>query len=163
MMQIQKMTTQYDAHEDRISLIAAIEGDQSIRFWLTRRFIDRLVPHLTAWLQKHAVGAFAEDVLEFQQSHAGQNLKTETPVINTSDRSVLIDTIDLKSDNDTIELVFNLEGEQYRILFSRYALQQWLSIILQTYQVAEWSIDSWPRWFKDSAKPAVHTSRSLIH
>ena len=163
MMKIQKMTTQYDAHEDRISLVAAVEGDQSICFWLTRRFFDRLVPHLTAWLEKNAVGAFAEDVLEFQQSHAGQNLNEETPVINTSDRSVLIDTIDLKSDNDTIELVFNLEGEKYRILFSRYALQQWLSIILQTYQVAEWSIDSWPRWFKDSTKPAVHASRALLH
>lgn len=162
LLQIQRFTTQYDEAEDRISLIAAIDAEQSIRFWFTRRLTDRLIPHLTGWLEKLANSMNAEAILEFQQTQAGSSLKSEPPVINSSERSALVYSVDISSNDICLKLAIKIDEESFFIEFTRSSLQQWLAIIMKTYHQANWNTDYWPRWYKDSALNRTVKSE-LIH
>jgi len=160
--QVQRFTTLYDEAEDRISLTAFVHTEQSIRFWLTRRLTDRLIPHLTSWLEKFANSMNAKAVLEFQQAEAGRSLKPEPPVINTSERNVLVYSVDISSNDAWLKLVLKIDEESFYIEFSRDSLQQWLAIIMKTYHLADWGTESWPRWYQDSGFERRAKS-NLIH
>jgi len=157
-IQILRITTQYDATEDRIILISEVSGNESINLWLTRRFMNRIVPHLTIWLENDIDSKLSETLLEFQQIEAKQILKNQAAVRRTNEQSTLLRTVDITTNNEQLELTFKLESYQYKIQFTRLSLHQWLSIIIKTYKLAEWPIDIWPKWFKntlDEEKPKI--------
>lgn len=162
-IRILRFTTVYDAIEDRISITAVSAEDQSIRFWLTHKFIDQLLPHFTTWLEKSVNQANSEAILEFQQAEAGQSLKVEAPVVNTSERSVLVHNVDINSTSAWIRMIVKLEEENFFIQFSSHGLQQWLAIMLNAYKQAGWSTETWPGWVKDNALISSATDRVLLH
>ena len=162
-IRILRFTTLYDAIEDRISITAVSADDQSIRFWMTHKFMDRLLPHFTTWLEQCIDQNNTDAILEFQQAEAGQSLKAEAPVVNTSERSVLVHSVDISSNQEWIRMIIKLDEEHFFIQFSRHGLQQWLSIALNTYNQAGWSTESWPRWIKDTAYQTTATDKPLLH
>ena len=47
---LHRLTTDYVEEEDRIRVSGASANGDTVVLWLTQRLLNRLVPHLTAWL-----------------------------------------------------------------------------------------------------------------
>ena len=88
---LQRVTTAYVADEDRLRLTGELSDGDAVVLWLTQRLLNRLVPHLTAWLARQT-GSFASTVPPaiqsahhnivqgFAQQSARAQLKPEPPV-----------------------------------------------------------------------------------
>ena len=70
--QLQRITTEYNEPEDRIRLSGELAQGDTVVLWLTQRLLNRLVPHLTAWLSQQlapassipSVQAVHEDIVQ---------------------------------------------------------------------------------------------------
>lgn len=49
---LQRITTEYRAQEDRLCLTGERANGDAVVLWLTQRLLNRLVPHLTGWLEQ---------------------------------------------------------------------------------------------------------------
>ena len=68
MQALQRITTEYDEHEDRLRLSGELSDGSSVLLWLTQRLLYRILPHLTQWLGQHDAGAAGNAVGLWQDS-----------------------------------------------------------------------------------------------
>ncbi len=147
---IQRVTTRYSEIEDRICLQAELSDQTVVEFWLTRRFLDRLLPALIKQLdQSQEADAHYQMLQVFNQQAAISSMKTSEPVASPSQViSYLISTVDIQANQQQIRLIFKVEDKQFILNFDNTELRQWLWIVHNTFIAATWHTEVWPAWFK---------------
>jgi hypothetical protein len=153
MLALSRITTEYIDIEDRISLTGEAAGGLSAQIWLTRRLLDRLVPHLTRWLEKqHATMPRADIVMSFAQQQAQSQLAPQNRVQPSAESHTwLAHEVDLRPDSNQVQVIFRGRDKKAAgIGFDQTALRQWLGILHNAYILAQWSQDVWPEWMEIS-------------
>lgn len=167
---LRRLTTVYDAAEDRLRLAGEAADGERVLLWLTQRLAHRLVSHLCRWLERQgAVDAaapahltIARDLAQsFAQQAARQQQVAAAPVQVDGDgdgasslASWRVASVDVLSRPDGVELTFLGEaGEAATLPLPTQPLRQWLGIVYDHYRQAEWPTAVWPAWM-DEAQPA---------
>lgn len=156
-MQIERVTVEYVAAEDRIRLSAAVPGDGPVGLWLTRRLIVRLLPPLLQWLEQQTAHLpYAELAQAWAQGAALEALSPQPAVPPAgTERSWLVTEVDLVCNAES--LVLRLRGasaHSAEISFCAQTLRQWLGILRDHCAQAEWPLDGWPEWIAGARAPA---------
>lgn len=164
MTSLQRITTEYVELEDRVRLTGEVEDGTALSFWLTRRLLDRLIPHLTLWLEKQHAGLPRADLmLEFAQQQAQSQFVPQVPVKLPNAQGQLIQAVDITPNIEQLHLHFKSEsGEAASIGFASTPLRQWLAILHQAYSVAEWPMSVWPNWLLET-RQAVSIAKTSWH
>lgn len=173
---LQRITTDYIALEDRIRLTGALSSGDTVVLWLTQRLLTCLVPHLSAWLDRQIdpllssfsfVQAAHQDFMQgFAQQAAQAQLVQEPPVhAITSQVGRLVDVVDIAQRKDAVMLTFKSKGQSITTLtLTSQPLRQWLGIVYKQYLRGEWRMSAWPEWMVlAQAKSASINSSELLH
>jgi hypothetical protein len=153
MVMLKKVTLQYIEIEDRIRMLADLDGEEPAVFWLTQRLCRRLVPKLAGHLEHSAQKSLMVDkglMLSVQQHDAGWQQKFSEPVkIGELSRSVLPETVNLLCPAGGASIIFPLDvgGKSARLQMTMLELRQWMGVIYRQFQVAGWPMEVWPHWF----------------
>ena len=153
---LHRITTEYDSVEDRIRITGELAENKKICLWMTQRLLSCLIPHLFSWLQqKQSPSPEINSILGFQQSEALQKLDPSTPrvIADISSQSVMVLSIDLKMTDKWMQVCFKTHDQAFAIPFTQLGLQQWLAIVFNTYQKANWHFDQWPLWLTQPSAP----------
>jgi len=172
MMELNRLTTQYDPMQDRIRLAGELKSGQSAVLWLTQRLLNRLVPHISQQLEKPI--ASKADVpsvqAHLQQSFAQQRARTELPrqaPVTAEKNSIqwLVKTVGLKANQKGIRLVFTgfADMEQAALALPATPLRQWLNILHDQYRVAGWATTMWPEWLEESLPLTMADRSTALH
>jgi len=165
MLILERITTEYNEIEDRIQLSAETAAGDHIVIWLTQRLLQRLVPVLLQWLGRNNAGSDYSEVLHaFAQTAAREELVTQSPVRPIAGHTAwLAQSIDVERTDTTVALTFVGEstGRASLTLDERF-LRQWLGIIHDATQRAEWPTSMWPEWVAEESQP-TNANRSLLH
>ena len=154
---LERITTDYDEREDRITLAGLTDKGQTVVLWLTMRLASRLIKHCLSLLEKDdpetreisiANKNYNESMRNFVQKSAEQQTAQETAVEVTKNSSkYLVVEIDVKNVGTGVTLSFK---EQLRtcheIFLNRQQLRQWLGILHTIWQKTEWPTEIWPDW-----------------
>lgn len=167
MSTLERFTTEYIEFEDRIRLSGELTQGETVVLWLTQRLLNRLVSHLTAWLeQQKGDSEHAQVLLEFQQQAAIQALKPLVPVQTPTDsQGVLVRSVDIASSAEAVQLGFKeQEGGPVlgRIVLPADALRQWLGIVHGQYLRGEWPTTVWPAWMATGTPAPVQGQRAAV-
>lgn len=176
MMELNRLTTQYDPMQDRIRLTGELVSGQSVVLWLTQRLLNRLVRHVSQQLEKTSTSK--SDVPSVQahlkQSFAQQRARTVLPrqaPVATEDSSIqwLVKSVGLKANEkanaEGIRLVFTgfADAEQAALSLTATPLRQWLNILHDQYRVAGWATTTWPDWVAESRPLAAADRSAALH
>jgi hypothetical protein len=152
MYDLKRLTTEFVEREDRIRLVGEIGESKTVTLWLTQRLINRLIPHVLAWLETQTVTQTRSHLLQdFAQQAARASLTLQQPVANRDDSEAwLIDSIDLKKTTEVFQMIFKVTStdQAAKITFEVIPLRQWLGIVFEQYRCAQWSMSLWPDWVK---------------
>ncbi len=168
---LQRITTEYIELEDRVRLAGETGNGERLVLWLTRRLLDRLVPHLVAWLEKSAgpqapaSRLYAEARQGFARDAARAGLRPEPPVpASAASRSWLVGSVDVSLGEASIRLNFKglAESDQACLDMREAPLRQWLGIIHGLYLRAAWPTGPWPDWMGAAGAPAAQHGQ-LMH
>lgn len=152
MVKLKKVTMQYIEIEDRIRMLADLDGDERAVFWLTQRLCKRLIPKLVHHLEHSAPDSLLVEkglMLSVQQHDAGWQQKYSEPVRSSGlSRSVLPERVDLLCPAGGAAIIFPLaEGKPARLQMTMLELRQWMAVVYRLFKVAGWSMEVWPQWF----------------
>lgn len=178
-----RFTTRYEMSEDRIKLSLELSGKNVQVLWLTRRLLNRILPHLLGRLQGIGPIAPAPSNMESQAATAGSSdaaqrfnqeaavsAITRQPAVASSEKTpagpvaFLITSVDVCTSPATMFLDFKC-GEQrlHRLPFGEDVLRQWLSIIYSQYRVGGWDETFWPNWIHSSETTNSAKYDLLLH
>lgn len=171
-MELQKFTTYYGKHQDRLCIDGQSTGGDIVSLWLTYRLLRQLVPALlklvTPAADNHDKAAtlakWALDNARTQQKPAKAVTPTLEPgptgAATPSSACWLISAIGLKSSPHCAILVFRISADKTvaTITFKPEHLRQWLSIVYRLWNAAGWPTNEWPSWVKDTENPAAPES-----
>lgn len=171
---LNRVTTELDETQDRLRLTGDLDSGEPVVFWITRRMLKRLLPHLLAWLQPAAEGTQVTAAADYHtdaiQSFAQQAAVAElaqhqqAPVQAPQQTSQwLIDSIDMTRTPDIIALTFKSGELHAALLLAQQPLRQWLAIVHEQSTKAEWALDLWPQWILDSAPNTTRQVRATVH
>lgn len=153
---LQRVTSEYVETEDRMRLSGALDEETTVVLWLTRRLLDRAVPHLIKWL-----GQQPEFIAPVP---AGPNDMTPPVLARAEAQMWLVDRIDLGFGPEVITLdFFGPTPAQCNLVLNPLTLQQWLEILLRQYRQGEWPLDAWGEYIKTSHHDAVATVSLTLH
>lgn len=166
MSTLQRLTTEYVEAEDRIRVSGERADGSTVLLWFTQRLLNRLVPHLTAWLVRQGVPASGipsvqavhEDVVQgFAQQAARAQLAPEPPVRAWAPQAAWrVDAVDITPGEDAVLLVFKGEaGAQAALHLATQPLRQWLAIVFEQFLRGEWPTTAWPAWMEDARAPVA--------
>lgn len=154
MKSLQRITTKYVEHEDRIRLTGEMASGEVLILWLTQRLLKRLIPHLSGWLEQQTDKVpLAEVRQEMAQQKARLELEPQAPVrADAQAQGVLIYSVDLKAAKASLGLVFKnaTYQEVARLQLQTKPLRQWLGIVHGQYVKAQWPTDVWPTWVEQA-------------
>lgn len=164
MQTLQRITTEFVDTEDRVRLSGQLHDGSTLVLWLTRRLLDRVVPHLTEWLEQGSnqpVGLVDRDTLQgFAQQAAQAQLDAEAPVrVAPVESGWLVESLDIARGTNGVQLTFKGSGEPVALVLAGQPLRQWLGILFAQYQRGDWPLQMWPAWIIPEtvpAKVAVH-------
>jgi len=172
---LQRITTEYVECEDRLRLSGELANGDTVVLWLTQRLVNRLVPHLTAWLDKQvapasaipSVQAIHQDIVQgFAQQAARAQLAPAPPVrAAASQPGWRVDSVDIAQREDAVVLTFKAEAQASATLtLAAQPLRQWLGIVYEQYLRGEWPTTVWPGWMEASASAqAAGQSTAMLH
>lgn len=187
---LQRITTGYDPHQDRLRLAGECADGSTHTVWLTQRLLTRLLPPLWHWLEQHTPLATdgsmstAEPPLSHQQTRqhfnqqAGLALPPPQPPVNPGELSPqwLVQSVQTSFQPGVVVLHLHnvvtphtgaFAAPSLHLTLTALALRQWLAIVLQQYQQAEWATQHWPAWLTTSSAgghdPATHSTHRLLH
>lgn len=170
--ELRRLTTRYIPLEDRLQLTGELATGQVQILWLTRRLIDRILPHLWRWLEQAEVSqpsghdspaavsaarseAGRTELQRFAQQTATAGMSQQTPVESPPDpATLLIASVDLTQTTRGVRLTLKgqvLAGagpDAVRLSLTALAMRQWLQIVYQQYRLAQWPVQGWPTWFQ---------------
>jgi hypothetical protein len=164
MIDLQRLTMEYVANEDRLSLTANVQSGGTARLWLTRRIADRMVAALATSLQpRHRDRAYAELLDAFAQQHAEQRHEPLARVkADSPDHEWLVRKLTLRfPESGVLIILTGAEGEEARMVLSAELLRQWLGILRKVYHTAEWTTESWPEAAR--SRPALPQHSVVLH
>ena len=174
MAELQRITTRFVDNEDRIRLAGEDGTGQALVLWLTQRLVNRLRPHLCAWLERRASpssqadGAHTEVLQNFAQQAALAALEPLAPVSSHAPSIAwLVHSVDVTSAEHVLILTFKdavgagNSRESATLTLSELALRQWLSILHSQYAAAEWSLTQWPEWVAQASSTPMRAA--LLH
>ncbi len=170
MSTLKRITTAYVELEDRIRLTGELANGDTEVLWLTQRLVNRLVPYLTAWLERQidptsatpsVHGAHQDIVQGFAQQAACAQLTPKPPVQPPSSQpGWRVSAVDISQRKAAVVMTFRGEAEERAtLILAAQPLRQWLGIVFEQSLRGEWSITSWPAWMETRA-PAQATGRS---
>lgn len=163
---LQRITTEYLQHEDRIRLAGEVEQAAPVAIWFTQRLLGRLLPRLMQWLEHSGPEIPRSELLHsFAQQAARSELTPQSAVqVSAQDPSWLVVVVDLTLSEELAQLVFKGEqpDQQVSLTLAAVPLRQWLNIVHDAYVRAEWPLDLWPLWVRESAEPQ-RTRPALLH
>ncbi|NTW52402.1 MAG: hypothetical protein HGB22_07430 [Chlorobiaceae bacterium] len=154
MMVVEKVTFHYNEVEDRICMSANVVGGEKVVFWFTQRLSRRIADALCTYCENSRRNSSVVDkpmMLSCQQREAEWANKSPEPVRleEGPSRSFFPVTVDLSFTPEQVQMRIPLQnGEVAAMPFTHSELRQWLSILYKTFQIAEWSTESWPAWLK---------------
>lgn len=168
MLELQRITTEFIDHEDRIRLCGEVGANQSVVMWLTQRLLDRLVPFLLNWLEQQTgvsagVGADVrtEVVNSFAQQAALASMTHQAPVqAHMAQQAWLVHAVDVTVNQDVVRLTFKGAGPAQQgasVSMQAQPLRQWLGILHEQCLRAGWASASadhtgprsiWPEWMQ---------------
>lgn len=171
---LHRLTTDYVEEEDRIRVSGASANGDTVVLWLTQRLLNRLVPHLTAWLAAQvtpgaaapAVQAAHRDIVQgFAQQAARAQLTPQPPVLAAAPAaSWRVTSVDLSHSAQAVLLTLKGEGEAAQLKLPAQALRQWLGILYAQYQRGEWPTAVWPAWMSAAtAPPQNQPGTAVLH
>lgn len=170
---LQRVTLEYVDLEDRIRLTGELASGDTVVLWLTQRLVNRLVPHLIAWLERQVApassrpsiqAAHQELVQGFAQQAARARLGAEPPVrAADSDPGWRVDSIEITPREEGGVLTFKGAAEaRVTLPLAAQPLRQWLGIVYEQCLRGEWPTSVWPAWMTP-AEAAPEPHRSLLH
>lgn len=171
---LERVTTQYNVAQDRIRLAGELPGGGQVVLWLTQRLLHRLLPPLLAWLQEQggaantvAVQALYADALQgFAQQAARAQMQPQAPVqVPAGGLSCLVEGVDMRRAPEAVQLVFrDAQGAVVAaMVLQAQPLRQWLNILFDAWQQAEWPPDAWPAWLRAGVPTRVVSAGGLVH
>jgi hypothetical protein len=169
--ELQKITSEYLEHEDRVRLSGEVDAGSTEVLWLTQRLLILMIEHLSAWLEEQSGGSGSEsaraehttEMLQgFAQQAASAELVPEQPVQQRSNsRAWLVNSVDITRGPEAIVLTFKgADGEEATLNLEAQHLRQWLGIVYSLWGLAGWPLAVWPQWMQRSE--SVDTSGSDI-
>lgn len=171
-MRLTRLTTEYVPDEDRVRLAGETGPERAVVMWLTRRLLDRLLPHLLEWLVARGAGqaqaadrGYGELVQGMAQQSARAALPAQPPVdAARADLECLVRSVDVTADASFIRLGFALpdDAEPITLDFEQQPLRQWLNIVHDRYRQAGWPMDLWPSWMTEAARP-TEPAGAVLH
>lgn len=170
---LERVTTRYSVAQDRICLAGELPGGSPVVLWLTQRLLRRLLPPLLAWLQEqggaaHAVmgqALYADALQGFAQQAARAQLQPQAPVqVPEGSLSCLVERVDMGRSPEAVRLVFrDAQGVVAAMVLHPQPLRQWLSILFDAWQQAEWPLEVWPDWLRESVPAKAVSAGGLVH
>lgn len=181
---LRRITIAYSALEDRLSLVAALNDDETVTLWLTQRFCAQLLPKLLEWVERQAGNSIAArapapkgtappphsdsakaESLAFQQVSAQLQQKRGAAVVaKEGSCQILVTTVDVKFEAGCLRLIFPLDDTRKAIIpFSAKALSQFLGVIFTRYGEASWPVNGWPPWFKQAQLQPSNAYKAELH
>ncbi len=159
---LQRITTEYIAHEDRIRLNGACPGGERIVLWLTHRLLEKLIPALNRCLEKGSGITNQSNTLHRFAQEAANATHIGHPAVTVplDSPTWLVCSIDIAVNTQKILLTFkNLQQDNAKLYFTESQLRQWLNMLFRLYQQAGWRLDVWPSWIK--IQDTEQTARSV--
>ena len=170
---LERVTTRYSVKQDRICLAGELPGGSPVVLWLTQRLLRRLLPPLLVWLQEqggaaHAVmgqALYADALQGFAQQAARAQLQPQAPVqVPEGSLSCLVERVDMGRSPEAVRLVFrDAQGVVAAMVLHPQPLRQWLSILFDAWQQAEWPLEVWPDWLRESVPAKAVSAGGLVH
>ncbi len=154
---LQRFTTEYIVAEDRIRLAGEVKDASPVVIWLTQRLLQRLLPMLLQWLEERGSERPGDEVWQtFAQQAAQAELPQQDPVQADAACAVwLTEAVDIAHSEETVCLTFRGGGSLIATMsLSVQPLRQWLGIVYGAYRRAEWPLDVWPDWMRESGSVA---------
>ena len=172
MRKLLRITTRYNEIEDRIRIDADSNEEKAITLWFTQRLLIRLAKNCLEFLSskppelKKLSSGDRKAQEEFQsllQQSAERKTQGEDAVKVCDDSPILfVKAIDVKHSGEEVVLVFRETTEnQAMIAMSLEQLGQWLSILSQIWQQAEWPMEIWPNWIGRNKQQAAPKNTSV--
>lgn len=171
---LQRLTTEYIEKEDRVRISGEGKDGELESFWLSQRLLIRLIRHLVSTFEESRFSAEPNRVAdtrtialvnEMAQQVAQQILPVQAPVVAPQESdSWLVLEVDVSRVQQHIKLVFrNSRLKQTELMLDNNQLRQWLSILFQLWQKAEWPMSIWPDWIVNTATQAATRSANPLH
>ena len=172
MKTLTRVTSEFIEAEDRYKITGVCEDGETLIFWLTQRLLIRLINHCLVFLDSKSEGITKNSNITdesrpnlqgFAQQPAEKELPSEEAVVaNHNSPSYLIEEIDLKFGDNGLLLVFK-EGmtKQAGLALNIQQLRQWLAIIHNVWQIAEWPMSIWPDWISTSDQTITSNGMSI--
>ena len=170
--ELQRITTAYVDAEDRVRLSGELAHRQTVVLWLTQRLLNRLVPHLTHWLEQQAmstspVAPTTQAMMQmFAQQAARAQQTPEAPVRPAPGHFAWrVASIELACNDEAVGLVFKGDAAQSaRLTLFPPALRQWLAILYDQYRHGDWPTTVWPTWLEEAQSPRLtHQAPPVLH
>jgi len=165
--ELQRVTTEYVMAEDRIRLSGQTADDHVVVIWLTQRMLNRLVSHLTRWLEDNGVADGADNALlqNFAQQAAEAALEPQPAVqAEASEISWRVDEVDITTGSRGVAVTFKSAGaDTARVTMAADALRQWLGILHGQYVKGEWPTTFWPSWMQEARAPTAKPDAVALH
>ena len=165
MGKLERITTDYDEQEDRITLAGLTDKGQTVVLWLTMRLASRLIKHCLGVLEKDdpELGEISrvnkhsnESIQNFVQKSAEQQTAEETAVkVAQNSPKYLVVEIDIKGVGTGVTLTFKEQlSTCYEIFLNSQQVRQWLGMLHTIWQKSEWPTEIWPDWMVgDNSQP----------
>ena len=161
MSSLQRITTNYNEQEDRLTIAGLTDENETVSLWLTMRLVSRLISHCLGLLEKDLPESkkvsnlnehSKKSVQSFAQQSAEAQVGQETAVkVTDNSPKLLVIEIDIKNTSDGVTLIFKQEfGNDYEIFLNSQQLRQWLGMLHTVWQKTEWPTNIWPDWMSTS-------------
>lgn len=174
MATLQRITTQYIEHEDRLRLTGITDQGEAVVLWLSQRLLLRLIPHLTAWLEKTgnpgqsaaAADQRINEQLQDQAQRTARNELTPLPPVTpeSGTRTWMAHTVDVAHNPGAVRMTFRGDPDlSVDLGLNSRELRQWLAIVYDMWRLAQWPDSIWPNWITDSTPRVTVTGTTLLH
>lgn len=153
MATLNRITTRYDAAEDRIGLTGELASGETLLVWLTRPLVDQLVVHLVQWLEKQQPDMPRADMILSFAQEAAQNAQAVQPPVKADQRTDqwLARDINISPQAGQVCLTFRGAAAAPAMLtLAITPLRQWLGILHRAYRTAGWPLQAWPHWMLEA-------------
>lgn len=140
-------TTSYVAEEDRIAVDAMTSESETIRVWLTRRLLKRLLPTLYEKVLMNLSPSTSAQVAAAPKkkkpnAYAKDKQEKAAPIVFSAGSPVVLATgASYQSSEKMIRVQFKEEAKSYEIFFTPENLRSWFSIIQRLCRIAEWPLE----------------------
>lgn len=164
MIQLERVTTAYVAAEDRMRLTGESISGEVYSLWFSQRMLRLMLPQVLQWLHKQVAQMPMADVHQsFVQQSAKAELVPQAPVLaEAANQSWLVHTVDMSFGANGVSLVFKGEASlSAGLSLTDRQLRQWLSILYDMHVRAQWPLEIWPDWLRESAQPQAPTAAVL--